>query len=491
MFMTSNAVHYLGEDSLIHFDNAHIPLLVTFPPQESMQSFLLRSRTIIQTLYMSSFDSADEKRSEHSSSQFPVDVKRMDESVFFRVLREDEKYACCYEKSILPIIRRMDQTRCRFTEVDSMAHVCFLDCSIVGEDCSKPAIDVFSAMKTLSQDSVPCITNIYMLSRKTKVPEAMEAYFDMLAPSRIDEIHQAIKQKIDILLNMLVRRRIRRDTASPIQLTECLTNSLTSEAVEMCDHCKEKTVRDIQNRITQLPPILVILLKRFSYDIYKSRSVSLFGNRNKITDFVSFPIEGLDMSPYSIGCSSTLYDLICVCNHQGSADFGHYYAYCRSAHQGSERWYEYNDDFVQEIQPSSVQTENAYILMYRQRDLPSLREFDLSDVLQIATDGRESKSLRDVAKTPKVASSSTLSERSTKRMQYTDSSSVSSDAELSDLKGFQPLDAEIAANRHMRINCMFESGCLTVAHYLKFFMIFMLIVVVVSLCSIIIVIIVL
>ena len=91
MFMTSNAVHYLGEDSLIHFDNAHIPLLVTFPPQESMQSFLLRSRTIIQTLYTNSFDSADEKRSEHSSSQFPVDVKRMDESVFFRVLREDEK----------------------------------------------------------------------------------------------------------------------------------------------------------------------------------------------------------------------------------------------------------------------------------------------------------------------------------------------------------------------------------------------------------------
>lgn len=111
----------------------------------------------------------------------------------------------------------------------------------------------------------------------------------------------------------------------------------------------------------------MFLLKRFSYNANLDGRSPLAGYRSKITDFVEFPLEGLDLSGYSLSpvdAAPAVYDLICVCNHSGTADFGHYYAYCRECVKGAWRWAEYNDEYVREMRASEVQTANAYMQFY-------------------------------------------------------------------------------------------------------------------------------
>lgn len=83
----------------------------------------------------------------------------------------------------------------------------------------------------------------------------------------------------------------------------------------------------------------MIQLKRFKIQYAISRS--------KINQFISYPINGLDLSRFhngenSTSCSgdnsepripeakSTMYDLFAVVNHSGGSNFGHYTAFARS-----------------------------------------------------------------------------------------------------------------------------------------------------------------
>lgn len=64
-----------------------------------------------------------------------------------------------------------------------------------------------------------------------------------------------------------------------------------------------------------------------------------------------------------------LYELQCVVNHTGGADFGHYFAYCRDGFNDLDNWFEYNDNCVSAIREEEVVTKNAYLLLYRRKDL--------------------------------------------------------------------------------------------------------------------------
>jgi ubiquitin C-terminal hydrolase len=60
------------------------------------------------------------------------------------------------------------------------------------------------------------------------------------------------------------------------------------------------------------------------------------------------------------------YDLYAVCNHSGTLEHGHYFAYCkRTESDGIEKWYKFNDTRVTEIiDEREVVTQDAYILFY-------------------------------------------------------------------------------------------------------------------------------
>lgn len=118
-------------------------------------------------------------------------------------------------------------------------------------------------------------------------------------------------------------------------------------------------------------------------------------HREKINNFIDFPIDELDLGPYcgaevpldsSTTIGGTVYDLFAVCNHYGRMGFGHYTAVARewnsisehhdkstvakvySGNSLSDVWYSYDDNTVSECTDiSDIQNQSAYILFYRRR----------------------------------------------------------------------------------------------------------------------------
>lgn len=151
-----------------------------------------------------------------------------------------------------------------------------------------------------------------------------------------------------------------------------LEHAQNNEPVVMtCPLCKQKSSIKPETLFGELPPLLIIQLKRFEFSV---REMLIYSNgevrkekrfrRRKITDVVDFPLTGLDLSLYALG-ENYVYDCVCVCNHWGTDENGHYYAYCRDSIDSS--WYEYNDERVTPLSEDSVVTGNAYLLFYRKR----------------------------------------------------------------------------------------------------------------------------
>ena len=113
------------------------------------------------------------------------------------------------------------------------------------------------------------------------------------------------------------------------------------------------------------PEILIIHLKRFK-------------NNSKIGNLVNFPIEGLDMGKYikynEIETNDNIYDLFAVANHFGGLHGGHYIAYCKNYIEN--KWYEFNDSRVSDIDENNIVSSSAYVLFYKKRNTlyPNIEE---------------------------------------------------------------------------------------------------------------------
>lgn len=156
--------------------------------------------------------------------------------------------------------------------------------------------------------------------------------------------------------------------------------------ISTCQHCHQSSTIETTPFLARLPPLLLIQLKRFKYSMSasdglggrKGRSLrnQSFG-RQKIDTFIECPVNDWDVSEYlleSLKESVTdpqvmHYELIGVVNHSGTADFGHYFAFCKDGFNGGDNWFEYNDASVSAVKEENVITKNAYVLMYRRKDL--------------------------------------------------------------------------------------------------------------------------
>ncbi|KAM6409858.1 ubiquitin carboxyl-terminal hydrolase 8 isoform 2-T2 [Rhynochetos jubatus] len=149
-------------------------------------------------------------------------------------------------------------------------------------------------------------------------------------------------------------------STSKCTLQECLRlfskeEKLTDNNRFYCSHCKTRRDSLKKIEIWKLPPVLLVHLKRFSYD----------GRwKQKLQTSVDFPLETLDLSQYVIGPKNNVkrYNLFSVSNHYGGLDGGHYTAYCKNAVK--QRWFKFDDHEVSEISASSVKSSAAYILFY-------------------------------------------------------------------------------------------------------------------------------
>lgn len=110
-----------------------------------------------------------------------------------------------------------------------------------------------------------------------------------------------------------------------------------------------------QIKFWNTPKILIIVLKRF------------MKNGSKKTNKIDFPIKELNLNKYCNGYrkNKNIFDLICVSNHIGNLNSGHYYAYCKNSE--NEKWYNFNDSNVREINESEIVSDSAYCLFYQKR----------------------------------------------------------------------------------------------------------------------------
>lgn len=137
-----------------------------------------------------------------------------------------------------------------------------------------------------------------------------------------------------------------------------------------CEGCKKAKAAKKRLQLYRLPRVLIIHLKRFHAD-----------GSVKNERLVYAPLEELNLSPYLVSQQSQgnsqahtagvshLYDLVAVCNHQGTLYGGHYTATCRLSH--TNNWYDFDDQRVtHQVDKSRIVTDRAYLLIYVRRDSP-------------------------------------------------------------------------------------------------------------------------
>jgi ubiquitin C-terminal hydrolase len=125
-----------------------------------------------------------------------------------------------------------------------------------------------------------------------------------------------------------------------------------------CDLCKQSTQSIKKISLYKLPQRLIIQLKRFKHHNHRT---------SKLGHFIQYPLQNLNfsayMSAYSVNKNEP-YDLYSVINHMGTPGGGHYTNYSKNFI--GEKWFEFNDSSVNQINSSShIVSPNGYILFYK------------------------------------------------------------------------------------------------------------------------------
>ena len=109
----------------------------------------------------------------------------------------------------------------------------------------------------------------------------------------------------------------------------------------------------INYRIIRAPDILVIVFKRF------------INGLRKINSLIQYPINDLDLNKYIYGYdkTNTKYDLLCVGNHTGGLNGGHYFSYIRKG----GKWFLCDDNRVAEMDENKIVSPMNYYLIYKKK----------------------------------------------------------------------------------------------------------------------------
>lgn len=170
-----------------------------------------------------------------------------------------------------------------------------------------------------------------------------------------------------------------RSSMEPVKIEDCLSRFTSAETLPelaWCPACAGDVKRTKQLSIEKLPNVLVVHLKRF--DALRDR---------KICDPVSFPLQGLDLSPQlspfcrksDVDRTKHSFDLAAVVNHDGGdLARGHYTCFVKEG----GKWFVCDDTKVSPVQPDEVAKSQGYILFYVRSDLANLRTTQLTAQLQ-------------------------------------------------------------------------------------------------------------
>jgi len=138
-------------------------------------------------------------------------------------------------------------------------------------------------------------------------------------------------------------------------LEDCLNAFYAPETIDdySCDTCKTKTVASLQTRISKLPNILILVLKRFT-----NQGLKIRGQIDWNPDSMGFQNwAAFARCPYNKSTMAAEFQTTAVIEHLGSAHSGHYHMFRRQA----EGWMNYDDSSVQPY-GGSVVSPDSYIL---------------------------------------------------------------------------------------------------------------------------------
>ena len=141
-------------------------------------------------------------------------------------------------------------------------------------------------------------------------------------------------------------------------LLDVLDYNFTPNQIEYkCDLCKIIGQSEKKVSLYKIPSKLIIQLKRFKHQQYRSR---------KLDNFIDYPIENLNLNKYLSEYNANKdirLDLYSVINHMGGTGGGHYTNYSKNFI--GEKWIEYNDSSVRELNTTSqIVSSSGYILFY-------------------------------------------------------------------------------------------------------------------------------
>ncbi|KAM4651595.1 ubiquitin carboxyl-terminal hydrolase 4 [Discoglossus pictus] len=202
---------------------------------------------------------------------------------------------------------------------------------------SMPAEGSFLKLSSYSTIAIDWDTETKKLYYDDQEAEAFDKHESMMQPQ---------KKKITVAL---------RDCIQLFTKTE----TLGEHDPWYCPNCRKHQRATKKFDLWSLPKILVVHLKRFSYNRYW---------RDKLDAVVEFPIRDLNMSEFVCDpkASPYIYDLVAVSNHYGGMGGGHYTAYAKNRVNG--KWYYFDDSSVSAATEDQIVTKAAYVLFYQRRD---------------------------------------------------------------------------------------------------------------------------
>ena len=136
-------------------------------------------------------------------------------------------------------------------------------------------------------------------------------------------------------------------------LEDCFKLFLHSEKLEdplTCAYCQSRQLFSKKNNFDKFPPVLIISLKRFKFSSHY---------HNKITTFIKYPIENLQLK-------NEKFDLYGIIFHFGNLNSGHYTASCKI----NNEWIYFNDSHYSKKNSEYILNRNAYILIYINKKNP-------------------------------------------------------------------------------------------------------------------------
>lgn len=138
----------------------------------------------------------------------------------------------------------------------------------------------------------------------------------------------------------------------------CLDSAFESEVIEdyACDACKSKQRATKTERISRLPPVTIVSIKRFTNAGHKVRGYIPWDLDN--LDFAPWLAFGRD--PFSNKSYESQYATFAVIEHHGSTFGGHYRMFARDH---TNAWIEYDDSSVSTVTPDRVITPDSYVML--------------------------------------------------------------------------------------------------------------------------------